>query len=202
MEQRTPEWFAARLGKATGSNFAHILAKTKAGAEGAMRKNYRAQLVVERLTGQREEGFQNDAMKWGTDTEPLAKFAYTMKTFRNIEDVGFVEHETLMAGVSPDGLVGEDGLIEIKCPTTANHIETLRGGKVPTQYIPQVQGQMWITGRKWCDFVSFDPRLPESAQLFVTRVERDEAYIENLIAEVTQFLAEVDEEVKFVGSYS
>lgn len=198
--QRSEAWFAARLGKVTGSGMANVLARTKTG-EAATRRNYRAQLVVERLTGKRQESYQNAAMQWGTDTEDLAKFAYTMRTLRDVKDIGFIEHEALAAGVSPDGLVGDDGLIEIKCPTMGNHIEYLRGGVLPPQYKPQVQGQMWVTGRQWCDFVSFDPRVPENAQLLIVRVERDEEYITALAGEVERFLVEVAEEVEFVGNY-
>lgn len=198
--QRTEEWYKARLGKATASCFADIIAKTKSGYA-ASRGNYKAQLVIERLTGIAQEQYTNGAMQWGIDTEPLAKVAYTMATGNDIEDVGFLVHETIEAGASPDGLIGKDGQIEIKCPNTATHIATLKADKVPNQYNTQMQGQMWITGRLWCDFVSFDPRMPEGAQLWIRRVQRDNEFIAKLEAEIVAFLKEVEEEVKFVQSY-
>lgn len=190
MEQRTPEWFAARLGRATGSCFADILAKTKAG-ESASRRNYRAKLVCERLTGRAEEGFTNAAMAWGTEHEPLARTAYEAETGLMVQEVGFIQHPEMMAGVSPDGLVGDSGLVEIKCPNTATHIDTLLAG-MPSGHIAQVQGQMWICGCEWCDFVSFDPRMPDELQLYVQRIYRDEEYIKTLADEVERFLSEVD----------
>lgn len=190
-EQRTPEWFAARLGRATASRFADVLATIKSG-EAAARKNYRAQLICERLTNQMEEGFESEAMRRGTESEPLARVRYELATGLTVVEAGFCQHDELMAGCSPDGFVGEDGLIEIKCPNTATHIETVLAGKMPSGHLPQVQGQMWITGRQWCDFVSFDSRLPEHLQLFVQRVERDEKYIASLAEAVSDFLGEVD----------
>jgi len=200
-KQRTEKWFKDRLGKATSSCFADVMAVLKSGGEAATRRNYRAQLVVERLTGVVQEMYQNGAMQWGTDTEPLAAVAYSMATGQDVEETEFVAHKTLQAGASPDRLVGKDGLVEIKCPNTATHIDTLKAGKAPSQYITQMQGQMWITGRLWCDFVSFDPRMPEGSQLFISRVMRDDEFIKKLEAGVIQFLKEVDEEVKFVKAY-
>lgn len=196
MEQRTDEWFAARLGKATASSFHKILATLKSGAESADRRNYRVQLVLERLTGQRQESFSNAAMQWGTEHEEFARLAYVMETENFVEETGFVDHITLMAGCSPDGLVGDDGLVEIKCPTSATHKDTLISGAMPSEYIPQVQGQLWITGREWCDFVSYDPRFPEGLQLFIQRIQRDETYIKKLENEVSRFLDEVSNEVE------
>jgi hypothetical protein len=200
-DQGSEEWFQARVGKATASRFKDILAKTKAGTEAATRKNYRAQLVIERLTGQRAERFTSAAMEWGTETEDLARLAYTLETSNLVDEVGFAEHETLAAGASPDGLLGLDGCLEIKCRLTANHIETLKASHMPAEHMPQVQGQMWITGRRWCDFVSFDPTLPDNAQLFVERIGRDDEYIANLEDEVQRFLAEVAADVEFLQSY-
>lgn len=200
MEQRSDAWFAARLGKATASRFHDIMSKTKSGPS-AYRKNYKAELVVERLTGEKASSFTSPAMQWGIDNEPIARLAYTAETGNDVEDATFVQHMTLEAGASPDGYVGEDGLVEIKCPNTATHIETLWTKKVPFQYIAQVQGQLWITGRKWCDFVSFDPRMPSNAQLFITRVERDEDYITSLEDEIVDFLDEVEQDFEFVRSY-
>jgi putative phage-type endonuclease len=190
MEQRTEEWFAARLGKVTASRVADVLAKIKSG-ESASRKNYKMELVVQRLTGKVGESFTNAAMEWGTEQEPFARMAYEAHTGTFVKEEGFVDHPTIEGfGCSPDGIVGE-GLIEIKAPNTANHIETVLENKPPSKYIPQMQCQMACTGAKWCDFVSFDPRVPEDLQLFVVRVERDQEYIDSMEVEVKQFLSEV-----------
>ncbi|WP_104658044.1 lambda exonuclease family protein [Ralstonia insidiosa] len=194
MEQRTEEWYAARLGRATASNFGKVLAKIKTG-EAADRRNYRAQLVIERLTGNRQEGYSNAAMQWGTEQEPFARIAYMADRGVDVQEIGFIQHETLMAGCSPDGLIGADGLIEIKCPVSATHIETLKTQHMPLEHMPQVQGQMWIAGREWCDFVSYDPRMPEKLQMFVQRIPRDEQYIKALAFEIERFLEEVAAEV-------
>jgi hypothetical protein len=193
MHQGTPEWFAARCGLATASKFKDVLATIKSG-EAATRRNYRAQLVCERLTGTVQESFQNEAMRWGTDNEPFARIAYEARG-NIVQEVGFIRHASLMAGASPDGFVGDEGSIEIKCPNTATHIDTLLNG-MPPDHIPQVQGQMWIAERAWVDFVSYDPRLPENMQLYVQRIHRDEDYIKNLEKEVAKFLAEVDQTIE------
>ena len=190
MEQRTEEWFAARLGKVTASRVADVLAKIKSG-ESASRKNYKMELVVQRLTDKVGESFTNAAMEWGTEQEPFARMAYEAHTGTFVKEEGFVDHPIIEGfGCSPDGIVGE-GLIEIKCPNTANHIETVLENKAPSKYIPQMQCQMACTGAKWCDFVSFDPRVPEDLQLLVVRVERDQEYIDLMEVEVKQFLSEV-----------
>ena len=190
MEQRTEEWFAARLGKVTASRVADVLTKIKSG-ESASRKNYKMELVVQRLTNKVGESFTNAAMEWGTEQEPFARMAYEAHTGTFVKEEGFVDHPTIEGfGCSPDGIVGE-GLIEIKAPNTANHIETVLENKAPSKYIPQMQAQMACTGAKWCDFVSFDPRVPEDLQLFVVRVERDQEYIDAMEVEVKQFLSEV-----------
>ena len=195
IEQGTPEWFAARLGKATGSRIADIIAKTKTGYS-TSRANYAAQLVCERLTGKVAESFTNAAMQWGTETEPLARAAYEVKTGEMVDQVGFVDHPSIEnSGASPDGLVGLFGMLEIKCPNTATHIETLLSQQVPTKYITQMQWQMACAGRQWCDFVSFDPRMPENLQLFIKRVEYDPPYVAKLEKEVIQFLMDVEANV-------
>jgi len=195
MEQGTQEWFTARLGKVTASRVADVIAKTKTGYS-ASRDNYMAQLICERLTGQKGESFTNAAMEWGTQTEPLARSAYENARNLLVTEVGFVSHPKIeMAGASPDGLVSEDGLVEIKCPNTATHIDTLLSQKVPTKYITQMQWQMLCCQRQWCDFVSFDNRLPEHLQLFVQEVEFDPEYCAMLEKEVSQFLAELDSKV-------
>jgi len=195
MEQQSNEWFTARLGKVTASRVADVIAKTKTGYS-TSRDNYMAQLICERLTGQKGESFTNAAMEWGTQTEPLARSAYENARNLLVKEVGFINHPRIeMSGASPDGLVGDDGLVEIKCPNTATHIDTLLSGKVPTKYITQMQWQMLCCQRKWCDFVSFDNRLPEHLQLFVQEVEFDSEYCAMLEKEVTQFLAELDSKV-------
>jgi putative phage-type endonuclease len=195
VEQRSPEWFASRLGKVTASRVADVIAKTKSGYS-ASRDNYMAQLICERLTGQQGESFTNAAMTWGTETEPLARSAFEAYADVMVEEVGFVPHPSIeMSGASPDGLVGLFGMLEIKCPNTATHIDTLLTQTVPGKYITQMQWQMRCCERQWCEFVSFDPRLPQDLQLFVKRVEFDPEYVAMLEKEVIQFLAELDDKV-------
>jgi putative phage-type endonuclease len=195
MEQQTNEWFQSRLGRVTASRVADVIAKTKTGYS-ASRDNYMAQLICERLTGQKGESFTNAAMEWGTQTEPLARSAYENARNLLVKEVGFINHPRIeMSGASPDGLVADDGLVEIKCPNTATHIDTLLSGKVPTKYITQMQWQMLCCERKWCDFVSFDNRLPEHLQLFVQEVEFDPEYAAMLEKEVVLFLTELDNKV-------
>jgi len=192
MEQRTEEWFIARLGKVTASRVADVIAKTKSGYS-TSRDNYMAQLVCERLTGQQGESFTNSAMQWGTETEPLARSAYEANADLMVEELGFVLHPKIeQAGASPDGLVGLFGMLEIKCPNTATHIEALLTETVPTKYITQMQWQMACAQRQWCDYVSFDPRIRQDLQLFVKRVEFDASYVAMLEEEVIQFLKELD----------
>lgn len=195
MEQGSAEWFAARCGKATASKIADIIAKTKSGP-GASRANYAAQLIAERLTGCPAESFSNAAMQWGNDKEAEARDAYRAYMLCEVGEVGFVEHPNIaMSGASPDGTIDGDGLVEIKCPNTATHIDTLLGRTVQSKYRTQIQWQLACTGRRWCDFVSFDPRLPESMRLFVGRIDRDDQEIASLEGEVVAFLAEVDAKV-------
>lgn len=196
MEQRSTEWFNARLGKVTASRVADVIAKTKTGYS-TSRENYMAQLVCERMTGTQGESYSNAAMQWGTDQEPLARAAYEAVEDVLVDEVGFITHPTIIAaGASPDGLVGDDGLIEIKCPNTATHIDTLLSDKVPSKYNTQMQWQMACTGRKWCDFVSFDPRMPEGLQLFIQRVDFDAEYVKMLEAEITEFLGELETKIE------
>jgi len=198
--QGSPEWFAARLGKVTASRVADVIAKTKTGW-GASRANYMAELIAERLTGESAPAFTNAAMQWGTEKEPDARAAYEFRTDADVVQVGFVNHPTVaMSGASPDGLIGDDGLVEIKCPNTSTHIDTLLGQSVPSKYITQMQWQMACTGRAWCDFVSYDPRMPEAMRLFVHRVERDAAMIASLEADVSAFLAEVEKKASDLTS--
>lgn len=191
MEQRSPEWYAARLGKLTASRIADALARTKTGW-GASRANVRAELVCERLTGTPTDTYTNAAMQWGIDTEPQARAAYEFLRDASVDIVAFIDHPQIaMAGCSPDGFVGADGLVEIKCPNTATHIETILSDAIPDKYRKQMLWQMACTGRKWCDFVSFDPRMPAEMQLHVTRIKRCEDSIAQLEDEATAFLLEV-----------
>jgi putative phage-type endonuclease len=193
--QGSPEWFAVRCGKVTASRVADVIATTKTGFA-ASRANYMAELIAERLTQSTAPSFTNAAMQWGTDQEPHARAAYSFRHDVDVEEIAFVDHpEIAMTGASPDGLVGADGLVEIKCPNTATHLETLLGGRVPAKYVIQMQWQMACTGRAWCDFVSFDPRLPASMSLFVERVQRDASFILHLETEVAAFIAEIDDKV-------
>jgi putative phage-type endonuclease len=194
--QGSPEWLEARAGKVTASRISDVLAKVKTG-EAAGRRDYRAQLVAEILTGKpQESGFMNDAMRWGTEQEPYARAAYECHAGVLVDQVGMVLHPSIERGAaSPDGLVDPDGLVEIKCPNTATHLDYLLDGTVPAKYQPQMLWQMACTGRAWCDFVSFDPRLPEDLQLFVVRFQRDQARIDAMEAEVRAFISEAEETV-------
>ena len=193
IEQGSVEWHLQRLGKVTASRVADVLSKGKSG-ESASRKNYRTELVVQRLTGVPGESFTNAAMEWGTQTEPLARIAYEAEMGVFVDQVAFVQHPTIANfGFSPDGLIGDVGLLEIKCGNTSTHIDWMLSEKAPSKYIPQMQCQMACTGRKWVDFCSFDPRIDNDLQVFIVRVERDDEYIENMEKEVKIFLDEVDE---------
>lgn len=193
MDQRSPEWFAARLGKVTASKIADVMGKTKTGY-GAGRANYAAQLLCERMTGTVAEGYSNAAMQWGTDCEPRARAAYEFTTGLTVAEIGFVDHPTVgSSGASPDGLVGDAGLIEIKCPNTATHFATLEGGAIDRKYLLQMQWQMACTARQWCDFASYDPRVPIEMQLHIERVQRDDTLIAEIEAEVAAFLTELDQ---------
>lgn len=195
-EQRTEEWFIERLGKATASRITDIMAVGRAGKPSATRENYLAELVVERLTGEPRESFTSLAMQWGTDTEPQARASFMLETGQVVEEVGFCPHPDIeMAGASPDGLIGDDGLIEIKCPNSATHIATLRGAEIDRKYLLQMQFQMACTGRQWCDFVSFDPRLPDEMQMHVRRVHADRELIGEIEGAVREFLSDVDDAV-------
>lgn len=194
MEQRSDEWFAARMGKVTASRIGDLMARTKTGY-GASRANYAAQLMQERF-GCQVESYSNAAMQWGTETEPRARAAYEFLTGLSVEETGFVDHPHIaMSGASPDGLVGDTGLIEIKCPQTTTHFAALEGASIDRKYLLQMQWQMACTGRQWCDFASYDPRVPMEMQLHVQRVHRDEELIAEIEGEVTAFLAEIDRRV-------
>ncbi len=194
-DQRSEAWFAARSGIATASCFSSILATIKSG-EAAERRNYRARLVVERLTGKCVESFSTAAMKNGTEREPFARAAYEAKTGAWVDEVGFIRHDTLDVGCSPDGLLSSDGCIEIKAPELAAHLEYLHlpVNACPPKYLAQVMGQMWIAERAWCDFISYSPDFPPELQLVIRRVARDDKYIAQLEFMVRAFLDEVRNE--------
>lgn len=191
-EQRTPQWLMERIGHCTASKFAAVMDYTKTGSEGAKRRNYRVQLILERLTGKPAGNWVSDAMQWGTDTEPAARMAYVARTGALVDEVGFIHHQKIeRVGGSPDGCVAEDGLIEIKCPYEPGvHVTTFLQG-MPPEHIPQIQGYLWIMRRQWCDFISFDPRMPDGLKLYMQRVPRDDKYIEALEIGVLKFLDEV-----------
>lgn len=196
MEQGSIEWLAARAGSLGASQVADAIARTRSGW-GASRANVMATLITERLTGKPAETYTNAAMAWGTQTEPDARAAYEFMRDVDVELVGIVKHPTIVGShASPDGLVGDKGLIEVKCPQSSTHIETLLTGTIPGKYVTQMQWQMACTGREWCDHISFDPRLPTSMQLWIKRVERDPKAISELEEQVQEFLAELDAKVK------
>lgn len=190
--QGSDAWIAARLGKLTASRISEATARTRTGW-GASRANLMASLMVERLTGQPAESYTNDAMKYGTETEPQARSAYSFITDNDVAQVGFIDHPTIaMSGASPDGFIGADGLLEIKCPNTATHIDFLLTGKVPDKYLKQMCWQMACSRSKWCDFVSFDPRLPVDLQIKIVRYIPTPDEIAELEKQARDFLKELD----------
>jgi len=186
--QGSDEWFEARLGYVTASNFAKVISK------GTGRGLYMRKLAAERLTGQREESYKNAVMENGNIVEAEARNYYETAYDCQIEQVGFVKRDERIGG-SPDGLVGTDGMIEIKCPLSSTHVANILSGKMPTEYIPQVQGLLWVTERQWCDFVSYDPKVL-SRPIFIVRIERDKDYIIKLSAQVSVFVKELQEMIK------
>lgn len=198
--QGSDAWKRLRLGKVTASRVADVVVKTKSGYS-ASRANYMAQLIAERLTDTVAEAYTNAAMQHGTETEPEARAAYEFYQGVTVEEVAFVPHPKIdQAGCSPDGLVGDDGLVEIKCPNTATHLETLLGQAVPAKYETQMQFQMACTGRKFCDFVSYDPRMPENMRLFTKRLPRDDKRIAELESEIAAFLLEMAVKLSQINS--
>lgn len=194
-DQRTPEWFSARLGRLTGSRAGDMLATIKTG-EAAARRDYRLQLVCERLTGQsQEDGYTNAVMQRGVELEPAAFAAYEALTGEMARTAGFLAHDTLMAGCSPDGLVGEVGLLEVKCPKSSTMIGYIRSGQIPSTYLPQITHNLWITGSDWADFFAYDDRLPPSLQTFCRRVYAKDVDLAGYAAKAQAFLSEVDAEV-------
>lgn len=196
-EQRSPEWFAARLGKATGSRFADVLA----GGKGLTRKAYAVQLALEIVTGKQAEAFTSQDMQTGTEREPIARALYEAYSGNFVDEVGFCLHDTLPCGVSPDGLIDQDGGLEIKCPKASTHAQYLSLPAEPSAYTAQIQGCMWVTGRAWWDFVSYHPDFPENAQLIVRKIKRDEAYIAKLGEAIQAFSNEVQAEVDLIRNF-
>lgn len=196
MQQGSEEWLAARLGHVTASRVSDVMAKGRGGAPSKVREKYMAEIITERLTGKGVDAYTNDAMQHGTDTEAEARSAYELIADVDVTEVGFVKHPEIdWFGASPDGLVGDRGLVEIKCPNTHTHIATLLADRVPPQYIKQMQSQMVCTDRQWCDFVSYDPRLPGDMCMWVGRVDMDDGLEEDMLFAVSDFLIEVDEKI-------
>lgn len=191
--QGSEEWLRARSGIATASNFATILSNGRGKEEAVGRVNYRARLVVERLTGRPVETYFGKAMVQGVEREPIARSVYESRTRTIVDSVGLLRHDEIAAGASPDGLIDEDGCLEIKCPELSAHLEYLRlpPDTAPRKYVPQIQGELWISGRAWCDFVSFNSDFPEHLQLVVRRIARDDKAIAQLEFMVRAFLDEV-----------
>jgi len=194
--QQSAQWLYDRCGYVTASRFKDVIGKGSKGAYLAPRGTYLWEVVIERITGQPSDHFTSAAMLHGTETEPIARMAYEAHAAAFVDEVGFIKHPTIeLCGGSPDGTIEDDGGIEIKCPfNSAVHLQTVLTG-MPDEHAAQVQGCMWLTGRKWWDFVSYDPRMPEPLRLYVQRIERDDAYIATLESEVVKFLAEVAERV-------
>jgi putative phage-type endonuclease len=196
--QGSEEWHRCRIGKITASKINDVMAKLKGKGEASSRKDYRVQLAVERLTGEKTDSFTNNAMMWGTENEPFARQAFEFARDITVDQVGFIDHPVIpMTGCSPDGLIGDDGMVEIKCPKTATHIEWMLAGKIPAQHVNQMLWQMECCGRQWCEFVSYDPRLPVELQLFIPpRLDFTTEAIAPIRAEVIRLLAEVDQLVQ------
>ena len=196
MEQRSPEWHQARLGKVTASRIAEVMVQGRSGQPSKTRRAYMVQLIRERLTGVPTEGFTSRAMEQGTEREPEARSFYSLICDEETALAGFIEHPSIpMAGASPDLLVGTDGLAEFKCPESHTHFDTLMGATIPRKYTDQMQWQLACTGRDWCDWVSFDPTMPPKMQMHTVRVEADAYRIKSLESYVENFLLELDTEL-------
>ena len=195
-EQGSNEWLEMRLGKITASRVKDVMSKGRGVAPSKMSESYMMELIAEILTGQSKPFFENDAMRWGTETEPQARAMYEIKNdFVTVDEVAFIQLNDFV-GMSPDGLIGEDGLLEIKCPTTTTQIKRALSEDYSADYKAQIQMQLWVSGRKWCDFVSFDPRLECKAGYLQCRVMRDEEYIEEMTAKCNTFICSMKEKIK------
>jgi putative phage-type endonuclease len=195
IEQGSDEWLSLRLGKVTASRMKDVLSKGRGTAPSKTAETYMMELLAERLTGESKPFFENDAMKWGTETEPQARFMYELKSENKVEEVAFIELDESI-GVSPDGLIGDDGMIEIKCPTTITQIKRALTDNYSKDYYEQIQMQLWVAERQWCDFLSFDPRLDVDAGYLLQRVERDEDFIADMKEKTALFI------IKMNGFYS
>ncbi len=192
IDQGSSEWLDLRLGFITASKFKDVIA----GGAGKTRKSYMLQIAAEIVTGERLPTFSNSAMEWGTATEPQARSMYELENCFTVEEIAFAYFDDKKIGCSPDGLIGNDGLVELKCPNTTTQIETFLSGKMPTGHKPQVQGQLWVMDRDWCDFVSFDPRINGASSYFCQRIHRDEEYIKELSSKCDLFLGELGDLVE------
>ena len=199
IEQGSDDWFALRYGWVTASRFKDVMAK----GAGKTRKSYMYQLAAEALTDMRTDSFTSEYMEWGTETEPQARAMYELNSGNDVEEVSFIKlNDAVKVGCSPDGIIGEDGMIEIKCPKTTTQIETYLSGKMPNSHKAQVQGQLWVSGRKWTDFVSFDPRIEGDSGYMCVRIERDEDYIKEIEDACFLFAKELQEMVKILRGES
>jgi putative phage-type endonuclease len=195
-EQGSKEWLEMRLGKITASRVKDVISKGRGNAPSKTAESYMIELLAEIITGQSKPVFENDAMRWGTETEPMARDAYKARNdFVNVEQVAFIELNDFV-GVSPDGLIGDDGLLEIKCPTTTTQIKRALSDDYSADYKAQIQMQLWVSGRKWCDFVSFDPRLDCKAGYLQQRVMRDEEYIEEMKSKCLSFIKQLKDKLE------
>ena len=192
VEQGSDEWKALRLGKVTASKMKDVMSNGRGGAPSKMAETYMIELIAERLTGEEKPFFENDAMKWGTKTEPLARAMFEMREGLEVEEVAFIERDD-DTGVSPDGLIDDDGMVEIKCPTTTTQIKRALSDDYAAEYNDQIQMQLWVSGRKYCYFLSFDPRLECAAGYLLQKVERDEVYIAEMEKKTNAFVLKMNE---------
>ena len=192
MVQGSAEWHAMRLGKVTASNMKNVMSNGRGSALSKMSETYMMDLIAERLTGESKPFFENDAMRWGTETEPQARAMFEIQEGVEVEEVAFIEYDDY-TGVSPDGLIGEFGLIEIKCPNTSTQIKRALSDDYAADYKDQIQMQLWVSGRQYCYFLSFDPRLDCAAGYLLQKVERDEEYIKKMAEKTTAFVTKMNE---------
>ncbi|WP_273721239.1 MULTISPECIES: lambda exonuclease family protein [unclassified Bartonella] len=204
MQQRTAEWFQARLGKVTASNIYNVISKTAKGTPTSKYEDYKIKLITERLTGQTSPYYETEDMRWGIENEEDALREYAFIYDTQVTQCGFIQHPTIqMAGASPDGLIDEDGLIEIKCPRSTNHMRFIIDNEIKPEYLAQMQFQMACTRRKWCDFISYDPRFTGNSSLFrmkIKRIHRDDKQIEQINQAVESFLTEIEQEIQRIST--
>ena len=201
VEQGSQEWLQSRLGKITASRAKDLMATVRYG-EAAGYRNYKTELAVERITGKRAERYVTKQMEYGTETEGVAATMYQLQTGNIATVCGAFEIDGSNVLASPDRLVGDDGLVEIKCRELANHVESMLSDKVPDEYYKQIQFQLWVTNRKWCDYVSYGDEMPENAQLFIKRIERDEEVINEIIERVEQIEDDITKLIEAVQAYN